>query len=95
MQLLQVDSGHFEDDQGSQANLIIGEVVDHFQLVGDIKKYDDSVASSISKKTNDYFEETCPVSLAWQKNSCFIDSLIQCFMSSHPLQQAILESDST
>ena len=47
------------------------------------------------KKTNDYFEETCPVSLAWQKNSCFIDSLIQCFMSSYPLQQAILESDST
>ncbi len=50
MQLLQDDSGHFKDDQGSQANLIIGEVIDHFHLDGDIKKYDDSVASSISKK---------------------------------------------
>ena len=92
---MQNDSGHFKDDQGSKANFIIGEVVDHFELVGDMKKDDDSVASSISKHSNNYFEETYPVSLAWQKNSCFIDSLIQCFLSSHPLQQAILESDST
>lgn len=36
-----------------------------------------------------------PVLLQWQSNSCFIDSLVQCFLSCPPLWKSIVESNNT
>ena len=51
----------------------------------------DSVASDISN--NEEIEYgSAPVQLAWQMNSCFIDSLIMCLVSSDPFCEAVLKS---
>lgn len=36
-----------------------------------------------------------PVLLGWQRRCCFIDAVIQCFMSSSPIRRAILDSNGT
>ena len=51
----------------------------------------DSVASDISN--NEEIEHgSAPVQLAWQMNSCFVDSLIMCLVSSDPFCEAVLKS---
>jgi hypothetical protein len=78
-------------DYGSVANSKCYHTGDMYDMAMSVGHDVDSVHSDIS---NDMSIERGhpPVQLAWQMNSCFIDSLIMCLMSSDPFRETVLRS---